>query len=116
VFNGRETKVIEKIETLIGEQCSITGNLNGGGFLKIDGCVDGDITWQDDIILGPFAVQNGNITCRNAFIAGKVVGNIICKDSLTIDSTAKLTGDIAIKQLVINEGGYFNGKCIMNLE
>lgn len=114
MFNEKNTKNIEKIETLIGEQCSIIGDLNGGGLLKIDGSVEGSISWQDDIILGALAVQNGNISCRNIFLAGKVTGDIICEECLTISSTGKLTGDINVKCLIIHEGGYFSGKCIMN--
>jgi cytoskeletal protein CcmA (bactofilin family) len=116
VFNEKSAKNIEKIETLVGEQCSIVGNLNGGGLLKIDGSIEGTISWQDDIILGALAMQNGNISCRNIFIAGKVTGNILCGEGLTIASTGRLTGDINVKHLIIHEGGYFNGNCIMNHE
>lgn len=116
MFYEKNTKNIEKIETLIGEQCSIAGNLNGGGLLKIDGSVEGNISWQDDIILGSLAVQNGNISCSNMFVAGKVTGDIICEECLTISSTGKLIGDIKVKYLIIHEGGYFSGKCIMNNE
>lgn len=111
MFSEKDTKTIDRIETLIGESCSIVGNLSGAGLLRVDGSVDGDITWQDDVILGSFALYNGNIKCKNAFINGKVKGNISCEETLTIEGCGKITGDITIKHLVIKEGGALDGKC-----
>ncbi|MDP4088539.1 MAG: polymer-forming cytoskeletal protein [Bacillota bacterium] len=113
VFLDKESKNVERIETLIGEQCSITGNMNGGGVLKLDGSIDGDIMWKDDVILGPFSMCNGNLTCKSTSIAGKVKGNIICEETLTIESSGKVTGDITIKKLIVKDGGTIDGRCTM---
>lgn len=114
VFSSeKESKSIDRIETLIGEQCNIVGNLNGSGVLKIDGSVDGDTMWQDDIILGISSVYNGNISCKNALISGKVNGNIICEETLTIETAGKIKGDITVKKLLVREGGSLDGKCTM---
>lgn len=111
MFSGKEN--IERIETLIGEQCNIVGTLNGGGVIKIDGSVNGDISWQDDVILGSFSIYEGNLTCKNAFISGKVKGNIFCEECLTIESTGTITGDIITKKLIVKDGGTLDGKCTM---
>ena len=113
MFSDKESKNIERIETLIGEQCNIIGNLNGGGLLKIDGSLEGNVMWQDDVILGVFSIINGNLTCKNSVISGKVTGNIICEETLTIENSGKVVGDITVKKLVIKEGGIFDGKCTM---
>jgi cytoskeletal protein CcmA (bactofilin family) len=113
MFSDKENRNSERIETLIGEQCTIVGNLSGCGLMKIDGSIDGDVLWQDDVILGNYALYNGNITCRNAIIAGKIKGNIICDGTLTIETTGRINGDITVKNLVVREGGSFDGKCTM---
>ena len=113
MFSDKDSKNIDRIETLIGEQCSIVGSLSGGGSLRIDGSVDGDILWQDDVILGSFSLYNGNLTCHNAFVNGKVKGNVICEETLTIESGGKVFGDITVKSLVVKEGGRLDGKCTM---
>ncbi|KYH30514.1 polymer-forming cytoskeletal [Clostridium tepidiprofundi DSM 19306] len=104
-----------EIKTLIGEQCNIIGSLNGTGLIKIDGYVDGDIYWDEDIIISETCTCKGNITCTNANISGKVLGNITCKDSLIINNSGKINGNILVKKLIINEGGILNGKCEMAL-
>lgn len=113
MFSEKYSKKTDRIETLIGEQCSIVGNLNGDGILKIDGSVNGDIFWEDTIILGPTGIYCGNITCKDAFISGKVKGNIICEGALTIDFQGRICGDITVKNLVVAEGGVLDGKCTM---
>ncbi|WP_139905411.1 bactofilin family protein [Clostridium thermarum] len=116
MFSDKDSKNIERIETLIGEQCNIVGNLNGGGLLKVDGSIDGDILWQDDVILGVFSIFNGNLTCKSAIVSGKVTGNIICEETLIIESSGKVSGDITVKKLVVKEGGMLDGKCTMIVE
>jgi cytoskeletal protein CcmA (bactofilin family) len=113
MFSDKDSKNVERIETLIGEQCNIVGNLNGGGLLKVDGSIDGDILWQDDVILGVFSIFNGNLSCKSAIVSGKVIGNIICEEALTIESSGKISGDITVKKLVVKEGGILDGKCTM---
>lgn len=113
MFNDKE-KNISKIETLIGEKCTITGSISGSGLLKIDGVIDGDIFWDDDVIFGNTCKLNGNLCCINAYIDGTVLGNITCKNMLTIQTLGKVKGDILVKKLLINEGGILDGKCTMS--
>lgn len=112
MFNEKE-KSSNRIETLIGEQCTINGSLSGSGLLRIDGNIEGDIKWQDDVETSETALCKGNLTCFNALISGKVEGNLSCLGTLTIESSGSVTGDICVKNLRINDGGAFDGKCTM---
>ncbi|MBC8063167.1 MAG: polymer-forming cytoskeletal protein [Clostridiaceae bacterium] len=112
MFNEKE-KNSNRIETLIGEHCTITGGLSGCGLLRIDGTIEGTIRWQDDVETSETSFCKGNITCFNAIIGGKVEGNLSCQGTLTIESSASVTGDICVKNLRINDGGVFDGKCVM---
>ncbi|MCM8709787.1 polymer-forming cytoskeletal protein [Clostridium sp. SYSU_GA19001] len=112
MFNDKE-KNTNKIETLIGEKCNIVGSLQGDGLIKIDGTIEGDIFWQDDVIIGVSSYCKSNINCKSAFINGKVEGNVVCEDTLTLENYGKILGDITVKNLIIKEGGAFDGKCTM---
>ena len=94
MFSDKDGKNLDRIETLIGELCSIVGNISGEGLIKIDGSIDGDITWKDDIIIGETALYNGNISCKNAKVNGRVKGNITCEDNLIIEPLGNISGDI----------------------
>ncbi len=103
----------DKIETLIGEKAFIKGNLKGEGTLKIDGSIDGNVDWLENVIVGITSKIKGNITCLNAIVKGYVDGNISCENSLTLESCGRIKGDITVKNVIIAEGGYLEGKCNM---
>ncbi|NLM34643.1 MAG: polymer-forming cytoskeletal protein [Clostridiales bacterium] len=111
MFSDKESKNVTRIESLIGEQCNIVGDLTGGGLLKIDGSIEGNVNWQDDVILGIFSTINGDLSCKNAVVAGKINGNVVCNGSLSVESSGKILGDITIEKLAVKEGGIINGKC-----
>ncbi|MBU5592854.1 polymer-forming cytoskeletal protein [Clostridium sp. MSJ-4] len=113
MFSDKDSKNIDRIETLIGELCNIVGNLSGEGLIKIDGSIEGDMLWRDDVIIGETALYDGNISCKNAKVNGKVKGNITCEEVLIIEPCGKIIGDITVKNLIIKEGGSLDGKCTM---
>lgn len=112
MFNNKE-KDINRIETLIGQQCYIIGSLNVSGLLKIDGSIDGDLICEDDLILGASGHIKGNTVCNNAYIHGSIHGDISCKSTLNIENSGKVKGNILVKKLMISEGGLLDGKCTM---
>jgi cytoskeletal protein CcmA (bactofilin family) len=112
MFNNKE-KDINRIETLIGQQCYVIGSLNVSGLLKIDGSIDGDLICEDDLILGASGHIKGNTVCNNAYIHGVINGDISRKSTLNIESSGKVKGDILVKKLTISEGGLLDGKCTM---
>ncbi|MBU3161296.1 polymer-forming cytoskeletal protein [Clostridium frigoris] len=112
MFSNKE-KDVNRIETLIGQQCSIIGSLNANGLIKIDGSIDGDLICEDDLVLGESGQINGDITCNNAYINGIMNGNVSCTSTLTIGNCGKVRGDISVKKLMISEGGILDGKCTM---
>ena len=111
--NSNKEKAVNKIQTLIGEQCIIIGSINGNGLIKIDGSIDGDLVCEDNVILGEAGHIKGNVTCNNAYINGILNGNISCTNTLNIESCGKVCGDISVKKLMISEGGILDGKCTM---
>ncbi|GAA0786890.1 bactofilin family protein [Hathewaya limosa] len=118
MFNN-EKKVqqpIIKFQTLIGAQCTIHGTIKGSDTIKVEGNIEGDIIWNDTVIIGETSLCNGNITCNTALISGKVKGNVTCQNTLSIKSTGHIEGDIIADKLIVDDGGIFEGNCSMNYE
>lgn len=109
--NKRESNV--NIDSLIGENLKVIGKIEGSGNLRIDGLVEGDIDYKGDIIIGETGKIQGNISCDNVSLAGKVKGNIKLKSKLTILPRGRLVGDTEVANLVIHENAYFDGNCKM---
>lgn len=102
-----------KIGTLIGINCTLNGILKGSGYIKNDGIVIGDVLIENDFETSSVSYVQGNITCCNAEINGKVDGSICCIGKLTIGSSGLIHGDITVKELIIIQGGILQGKCNM---
>jgi cytoskeletal protein CcmA (bactofilin family) len=111
MFNSKKNNY--SVETLIGEKCNINGSLTGTGSIEIEGYVEGDIYWDDDIMISETCTVKGSINCVDAYIKGRINGDIISKRVLTIESTGQVYGNIHTPKLIIKEGGIFKGVCSM---
>lgn len=116
MFNNdsKKQQVVNTFQTLIGSDCILKGTVEGAQTIKIDGKIEGDIIWKDDVILEEGSVCSGNIVCSNASISGNLTGNVTCSDTLNINRTGHIEGDIASSKLIVQDGGVFEGKCSMN--
>lgn len=102
-----------KIDTIIGPSTTIQGTLNATGTIRIDGQYNGDIYTETDLIVGETGVVKGNISALNTTLSGMVNGNIKCSGLIELLPTAQLVGDIEAKNVSINTGAIFKGKCLM---
>jgi len=97
--------------TIISRGVKIEGKITSSGNIRIDGELQGDIFCKSNITIGEDAKVNGQINAIVITIGGKVSGIVRAKDNLILDSKSNLKGDIFTKNLVIEEGAKFDGKC-----
>ncbi len=102
-----------KIGTVIGPKAVFNGNLSAPETIRIDGIINGDCICEGNLILGTEGVIKGNIVAQNVTLSGKVTGDIRASGKLELFSTARLTGDISAKSLIIDENAAFDGRCTM---
>lgn len=94
----------EEPETVIGENVSIKGTLSFEKLVRIDGSFEGEIESQGKLIVGPKGFVKANIDLQEAFIAGKVEGDITVKERLVLRGRAEIKGNITAPLLSIDEG------------
>lgn len=102
-----------KLDTLIGKDTVIKGNIKAKGSIRVDGEFEGNITISDTFTAGATARINGDVRCRDAFVGGKIEGNIYAQGKVEMHSGAHLTGDVTCKGMVIQENVFFEGRCSM---
>ncbi|MDD2971427.1 MAG: polymer-forming cytoskeletal protein [Lachnospiraceae bacterium] len=105
----------EKIQSLIGEDVVIEGNMTLKDAVRIDGKIKGDITSKGSLFVGKNGVIEGNIQAVNIMIAGTINGNMNITERIEATATSKIKGDIVAKSLVIDENAAFEGNCTMNM-
>lgn len=91
----------------------IVGNIFADKDFRIDGEVQGDIHCNGKVVVGQSGILKGTITCVNAEIIGVVDGNINVVETLTIRATARFTGEVKTKSLMVEPNAVFNGTCSM---
>ncbi|MBP5412027.1 MAG: polymer-forming cytoskeletal protein [Bacteroidales bacterium] len=91
----------------------IKGDIITDNDIRIDGKLIGNIVSSLRIVLSESGHIEGDIKCNNRDIAGTVKGNITVNETLTIQSTADIHGNISAHKLVIEQGAVFCGHCTM---
>jgi cytoskeletal protein CcmA (bactofilin family) len=99
--------------TLISSGTSLKGDVKSENDLRIDGTIHGNVYSSAKIIVGPSGFVEGNIEGANADITGKVTGNIAVKELLQLRGESNVTGNISATKLQIDPTAMFNGKCQM---
>jgi cytoskeletal protein CcmA (bactofilin family) len=97
--------------TIISRGVKIEGKITSSGNIRVDGEIQGDIFCESNMNIGEDAKVDGQINANTITIGGKVSGIVRAKENLILDSKSNLKGDIYTKNLVIEEGAKFDGKC-----
>jgi cytoskeletal protein CcmA (bactofilin family) len=79
------------------------------GSLQVDGEVEGDIR-GNEIIIGELGQVRGTVAAERVTVHGRCAG-VIRGRSVTLQSSAKVEGDIHHMSLAIERGAEFDGRC-----
>jgi len=102
----------QKMETIIGAETGIKGELKAKGTVRIDGMLEGDVH-ADSVIVGETGRIKGDIHSRGVVVGGRVDGNIDSKEMVELKAKAKVYGKISTGKLVVSEGAVFEGQSCM---
>lgn len=101
------------IESTIGANTHIKGDIQGDGGLRVDGVVEGTIEITGNLVITESAKVRAEIKANNVSIAGAVQGNVTA-NRVEVADTGRVWGDMTIKALMINEGAYLRGQTFMS--
>jgi cytoskeletal protein CcmA (bactofilin family) len=96
------------VPSIIGEDLSITGNVNSKGEIQVDGEIQGDINCGS-LLLGDKSQVMGGVMAEDVVVRGRVVGSIRGL-RVTLQAQSHVEGDIFHQSLAIEQGAYFEGK------
>lgn len=100
------------INTIIGAGSAVSGDIRVGGFVRVDGDIDGNIETVGRIIIGEKARIRGNVTASSVIVGGVIEGDIIAPESVQLFSTAAVVGDIITRRLQVADQVVLHGYCI----
>ncbi|MCK4338438.1 MAG: polymer-forming cytoskeletal protein [Candidatus Cloacimonetes bacterium] len=104
------------LNTIIGKGTKVVGEIYTNGSIRIDGEVEGKIESKGFLTVGPTAKIKADIKAKEGVIAGIIHGNINVENSLILQKSSQIRGDVIAKVLDIEKGAKFDGKCQMESE
>ena len=102
-----------QVRNLLGTGTTIKGDIESNGDIRIDGHLIGSLKSNGKVVIGQTGVMEGALNCKQAEISGVVKGNITTEELTALKSTSKVEVDLNTKQLLIEVGAQFTGKCVM---
>jgi cytoskeletal protein CcmA (bactofilin family) len=101
------------INTIIGHNTSLIGDIETGGFTRVDGSIRGDVNARGRVVVGENARMKSSLTGTAITIGGVIYGDIIASESLVVLSTALVLGDIITRRIQADEGCLIHGKILV---
>ena len=98
------------INTIIGPGTSVSGDIESGGFTRVDGNVHGDVKARGRVIIGERARMKSNVSGTFVTIGGVVFGNVLASERLVILTTGLVMGDIITRRIQADEGCLIHGR------
>lgn len=104
-----------KAPTIIASGTEVNGSMTVNGSIRIEGVVRGNVTATESLEVGETGriVDATAIQAKSAVIHGRVEGNLLAPQHVTLGGKATLIGDLRTGSLVVEEGAIFQGLSAM---
>jgi cytoskeletal protein CcmA (bactofilin family) len=96
--------------TVISESTTVVGDIETRGPLMVSGHIRGDGRIGGTLSVSKAAHWEGDISARQAVLAGKVTGKVVVEEKLEVSASAVITGEIVAKVLAIANGARIEGE------
>ena len=93
----------------MGPNDSLEGKLTYDGHVHVDGRAEGELRVSGNIEVASGARVKAYLEASNVTIKGDVEGTLNARDKLVLGKNAKLSGDVTVRRLQIEDGASLNG-------
>lgn len=116
MFFKKSNKIQNSIDTLVGADTRIEGNVHFSGGLRVDGTIIGNVVEPNaspcTLILSEHGRVEGAVTASKMVINGKVIGPVTAGVFIELQAKAHITGDVYYKSLEMHTGAVIEGKLV----
>lgn len=95
---------------------NVTGELRFQTSFRVDGKFNGTVVSDGELIVGQGGEVDGDLRVGQIVVSGTVRGSIRAARRIHLSPTGKLLADIDTPSLIIEDGGFFEGRCSMERE
>ena len=105
-----------KINTLLGQQTEIQGDIRFSGGLHVDGTVKGNVSADNDgrsmLSLSESGVIEGAVSVPYVVLNGTVAGDVLSSEHVELAAKARITGNVHYNLLEMAIGAEVNGQLV----
>lgn len=101
----------KSINTVIGRGSVSEGRFHIESGVRVDGVLKGEIVSSGMLIVGESGVIEADVRVREAFISGRIVGDLVAEEKVHLQAHATFIGKLQTKLLVVEEGALFKAEC-----
>ena len=117
MFNkGAKKRKAGRIDTLVGRQTEIQGDIRFSGGLHVDGTVKGNVSADNDgrsmLSLSESAVIEGAVSVPYVVLNGTVAGDVLSSEHVELAAKARITGNVHYNLLEMAIGAEVNGQLV----
>ncbi len=109
------TATPSKLDTLLGQNTKLNGDISFNGVFHLDGTVAGSLigTQKEDILtISETGLVEGKIEVANIVINGTVKGDITSIGKIEVASKANIEGNVFYNNIEMEAGSKINGQLI----
>lgn len=103
----------QALSAFIDQGSEFEGKLSFKDTVRIDGCFRGEIASENTLVVGESGEIFATVRSRTVVIAGSVTGDVMAKERLVLQKTARLEGDVEAGSLQMEDGAVLNGRISM---
>lgn len=114
MFGKRHSKPQNRIDSLVGAETRVDGDLSFAGGLRVDGVINGNVLAApgkpSTLVLSEHGRINGEINVTHLVVNGSVEGPVHAAEYLELQGKARVVGDVYYKTLEIQLGAIVEGR------
>jgi cytoskeletal protein CcmA (bactofilin family) len=119
MFRSGKNKM-PRIDTLVGHQTVLRGDIHYRGGLHVDGAIKGNVIADDDpesvLSVSERGVVEGDVRVYNIILNGKVVGDVHALEKIELAANARVIGNVYYKLIEMAMGSEVNGNLVHKIE
>jgi cytoskeletal protein CcmA (bactofilin family) len=104
------------VDTLIGRQTEILGDIRFAGGLHVDGKVKGKVLANNDkasaLSVSESGTIEGDVRVPNIMLNGAVIGDVYASEKITLAAKARVNGNVYYKIIEMEGGAQVNGQLV----
>lgn len=113
---GKNKKISAKIDTLIGQNTEVRGDIVFTGGLHVDGTIKGNVLASEEsgsvLSLSDRGRIEGEVRVPNMVLNGTVVGDVYSDAHIELAPKARISGNLYYKLLEMAVGAEVNGNLV----